>query len=142
MAGRITITIPDDLYNRLQAVKELLNVSGICQEAINYAVRIEEIKREKSPNMETLIRRLRTEKEAKFAELREQAVKDGMSDALELSYPDFLMMEESGDLTDETQSWFEDRRLKYIDSDDETLIYLDGWREGILNIWHEVRDKI
>lgn len=39
MAKRLNISISDDLYERLQAVKDNLNVSGVCQEAIEKAVK-------------------------------------------------------------------------------------------------------
>ncbi|MEH1779701.1 MAG: hypothetical protein V7L26_11410 [Nostoc sp.] len=44
MAQRITITLPDNLHERLQMFKESLNVSGVCQQAIDLAIQIEEIK--------------------------------------------------------------------------------------------------
>jgi post-segregation antitoxin (ccd killing protein) len=44
MAERITITIPDTLRARLQAVRKNLNISAVCQEAIEGVVNIEELK--------------------------------------------------------------------------------------------------
>lgn len=58
MAQRITITIPDSLHDRLQAVKDQINVSVICQEAIMQAVGIEEIKQKQISKIEMLLQRL------------------------------------------------------------------------------------
>jgi PHP family Zn ribbon phosphoesterase len=41
---RTTITLPKDLNERLKAVKSHINVSGICQKAIESAVIAEEAK--------------------------------------------------------------------------------------------------
>jgi len=59
VAQRITSTIPDDLHERLQVVKEGINVSGVCQRAIYLAIQIEEIKaRTDIPSMEKALARL------------------------------------------------------------------------------------
>ena len=39
MAKPLGITIPDGLYKRLQTVKNRINVSGVCQEAIEQEVK-------------------------------------------------------------------------------------------------------
>lgn len=43
MVQKVTITLPDDLSERLDAVKKTFNVSGVCQEAIRQEVAHQEI---------------------------------------------------------------------------------------------------
>lgn len=62
MTKRITITIPKELHDRLQAVKSDLNVSRECQKALNLVVQVEEIRRSDLPPMEKVIARLKIEK--------------------------------------------------------------------------------
>lgn len=145
MTERITITIPNDLHKRLQAVKDSLNVSGICQEAINLAVRIEEIKNEEPPNMDTLIKRLRLEKEKEIAESREAGITDGKQDAMELSYAEFRSLElhsKSGLMPDDLYGWLEHTRLQYIEIDYDKNAYLEGWAQGVLNVWEQAKNQL
>jgi hypothetical protein len=93
MTQRITITIPDSLHDRLQAVKDRINVSGICQEAIMHAVGIEEIKGQDVPETEKLLARLQKEKEKYEVGWREQGLKDGREDAHKLHYVEFLELD-------------------------------------------------
>lgn len=142
MAVRITVTIPDDLHQRLQIVKDALNVSRLCQEAIDNAVRIEELKRQESPSMNTLIERLKIEKQQHVAEWKEAGVEDGKKDALELSYEEFKGLEQNNSIDDEDLlGWIDDRHLQYTENPDREA-YLDGWLQGVLSVWNEVKNSL
>src|SRR5208337_3483900 len=99
MVQRITITIPDGLYERLQAVKDRINVSGICQEAIMQAVGIEEVKAQDLPEMEKLLAKLQAEKKQHEVILstqwRDRGFKEGLEDAHHIHYRDFIHLERS-----------------------------------------------
>lgn len=140
VAERITITLPDQLYERLQAVKGKLNVSGLCQQAIELAVTIEEIKIKDIPVKDKVIERLRLEKQVASREWRETGFTDGVEDAQELSYEDFRALEKDK-VSEETREWVEDKRIQYLENPDED-IYWEGWVEGALHFWNEIKDKL
>jgi histidinol-phosphate/aromatic aminotransferase/cobyric acid decarboxylase-like protein len=46
LSKRITIAVPESLFDRLQSVKHHFNISAICQEALDMAVTYEELKQQ------------------------------------------------------------------------------------------------
>ncbi len=142
MAERITITIPNDLHERLQAVKDALNVSRVCQEGLEAAIRIEELKREKSPNMDTLIEKLRIEKEQDVAKWKEQGVIEGKKDALDLSYSEFRDLESKQSITDDLTDWIEENHFENMEGFVDKDVFLEGWLEGVLSVWDEVKESL
>lgn len=140
VAERITITLPDQLYERLQAVKGKLNVSGLCQQAIELAVTIEEIKRKDVPVKDKVIERLRLEKQVVSKEWHETGFLYGMEDAQELSYENFRALEK-GEVPEEIREWVEDKRIQYLENPDED-IYWKGWVDGALHFWNEIKNQL
>lgn len=142
MAERITITIPENLHTRLQVVKDTLNVSRICQEALDTAIRIEELKREESPNMDTLIERLQIEKEQDTASWKEEGVIQGQKDALTLCYKEFKELESEQSISKDLTDWIKENHFQYMDSSIDEDAYLEGWLEGVLSIWDKVKESL
>ncbi len=156
MAQRITITLPDDLHERLQMFKESLNVSGVCQQAIDLAVQIEEIKvRTDIPAMEKAITRLRKEKQEASAKWKQTGFKDGLIDATEtLDYLTLKYIGEGGDIKksipgikNEPTVMMElqhDRWEGYYEEEDyfESEIYTQGWIEAVIHVWKEIKDQL
>jgi predicted transcriptional regulator len=137
---RITITVPDGLYERLQAVKVKLNVSRVCQNAIEQAVIIEEIKTKDVPIKDKVIERLRLEKQVASKEWHETGFTEGIEDAQELSYEDFQALEK-GEISEEVREWVKDKHFQYLENPDED-IYFKGWAEGVLHFWNEIKDQL
>ncbi|QSJ16899.1 hypothetical protein JYQ62_35445 [Nostoc sp. UHCC 0702] len=156
MAQRITITLPDNLHERLQMFKESLNVSGVCQQAIDLAVQIEEIKvRTDIPAMEKAIARLRKEKQEASAKWKQTGFKDGLIDATEeLNYLTLKYIGEGGNINKPIPGTkyeppvkmdLEHYRLeKYREEEDyfEPEIYTQGWIEGVIHVWKEIKDQL
>ena len=142
LAERITITIPDNLHKRLQVVKNALNVSGVCQEALEIAIRIEELKQEVSPNMDTLIERLQIEKQQDAEQWKEEGVIQGKNDASNLSYKEFKELESKQSITDDLTNWIEENHFEYMEGSIDKDAFLEGWLEGVLSIWDEVKELL
>lgn len=151
VAERITITIPDNLYERLQDVKENLNVSGVCQRAIEQAVQIEELKlRTDIPSKEKVILRLRMEKQEAGAKWKQIGFTDGVEDAQKLSYADlkfFGCIDDNGrplELDDISDGWISQERLSQHDDGFyfEWKAYKEGWVEGVIHFWEEIKNNI
>ena len=143
VAERITITLPNDLYKRLQTVKDKLNVSGLCQTTIERAVTIEEIKLKDIAVMDKVVERLRLEKQEANQEWKETGLSDGLEDAHELSYEDFRAIEKGG-ISSDHRYWVLQKNFNYdVQPDsDEFDVYLEGWTEGVLHFWDEIKNRI
>jgi len=163
MAQRVTVTIPDGLHERLKKVKDHLNVSRVCQEAIDYEVRLIEINSKEASGMEKLVDRLSLQAEQESKEWREQGVKDGQEGATNLDLADFRLFEkleygDSGvmriDLDNDfySSSVFDYIKERWLEADyyrenggpegDSKEAYLEGWVEGALSVWAEIKVKI
>jgi predicted CopG family antitoxin len=157
VAERITITIPDDLHKRLQVVKENLNVSALCQKAIEQAVRLEEIKMKDISVKGKVIERLRLERQKSEEEWLDCGKSDGLKDAEDLSYENFdqlwKLYESKNEIErygtwielhlfpEELQEFLQERINEYspkpiVDS------YLAGWIDGVTDFWDEIKDEI
>jgi len=83
---RLNISVPDDLYKRLDEVRDSLNVSAVCQEAL----RREISRREPMPSdvdvTEETIERLRSEKEDHERRSRDRGFQVGMEWARRAKY--------------------------------------------------------
>jgi hypothetical protein len=141
VAERINITIPNALSERLQVVKGRLNVSKICQQAIEKAVTAEEINAKDIPGRDKLIKRLRMEKEESIEAWKETGFTDGKQDAQELSYDDFQMLENDSEIPQETCDWVKENHFKYYERPHEES-YFEGWIEGVLSVWNDIKDEV
>ncbi len=156
-AERITVTIPRTLYQRLQVVKESLNVSGICQEAIERAVNLEEIKMKALSTKEKVIERLRLERQKSEEDWFEHGKTDGLRVAENLSYDNFEelcdLYQHKDDLEradcwvslrqfpEDCQDWLKDQMDEYSPKPNEQS-YLAGWIDGVTDFWDEIQGEI
>ena len=80
MIKRITISLPEELYDRLQAFKDDINVSSVCQKAITKIVERKEDFRKRikeSHEMKSILERLSTQKHESQGIVFELGEKDG-----------------------------------------------------------------
>lgn len=140
VAERITITLPGDMYKRLQVVKGNLNISGLCQGVIKQAIQIEEIKMKDVPVEEKVIERLRLEKQIAEREWKQTGFLDGQEDAQELSYEDFMALSRQF-ISEKIMERVHNKRIQFLENPDEE-IYLEGWVEGALHFWHRVKEQL
>ena len=172
MSYRVNISIPDSLHERLSRFKDQLNISKICQEAINHVVRIEEIKNEKASDMDSLVERLKEEELQYAKKFIEEGLEFGIKDAYGLSLEDllnisrfrsdvypyeiegsapFLPSEETIEALEEfvQREHFSDK--KYIQMDQTPGVgyrivpakyFIRGWVEGVLNVWDQAKEYL
>lgn len=87
--ARVNISIPDDLYNRLEEIRRgdaTLNVSAICQEALGREVARREPLPAEAEVSEEVLSRLRTEREEYEQTSRERGIKMGREWARRAKY--------------------------------------------------------
>jgi hypothetical protein len=87
MAQKVTVTIPDDLAKRLDAVKERFNVSRVCQEALTSEVFRQELASKENPTMKDVVERLKAEKEQYYRGCQDRGFEEGYQDAQTMSFP-------------------------------------------------------
>jgi len=99
MSQRINISIPIELYDRVKPFREKINMSKLCQEAIEKEVtKREEFDKRigQSPEIEEIIKRLRSEKMAFRDEVSDLGVSDGIVWAKIAHYRDIREAEMEG----------------------------------------------
>jgi len=141
MAERLTVTIPEELHKRLQFVKADLNISQICQAALDRAITIEELKKGELPEMTKLAERLKLEKIQADEEWRETGILQGKEDALEFSYEDFRILEKTKKIDENYIEYLNNKVIAFLENPNEEQ-FLSGWIEGVLSVWDQVKDTL
>jgi post-segregation antitoxin (ccd killing protein) len=171
MAQRTTITVPDELFKRLQKVKKDFNLSGICQKAIEREIYRQELTK-RDQTMQTAIERLRAEKDQHDQRYERDGFTEGCKDAKqEISYDEFLNLfakaKECAKVQrsrhrDSTQDKLSGHdfcsvvqasmlwkwlgkyvaELKKSNSDFNEDKYLEGWFKGVESVWEKIRPKL
>lgn len=157
MSERITLTVPDDLYARIQVVKGKLNMSAVFQKAIEKAVALEEIEMKALSTKEKVIERLRVERQKSEQDWFDCGKSDGLRDAENLSYDDFEQLwdlYESKYELERHNLWI---KLNQFPEDFHELLkermegyspkpnkesYLAGWIDGVTDFWDEIKGEI
>jgi hypothetical protein len=160
MSVRLSVTIPDELNERLKAVKDKINVSKICTTGIEQAVKFEELKSSDLPEIEKLTIRIKEEMIKDKGEDQQRGFNDGIKDAVEFSYKDFkrflhnlhtyklynLKNYESG-YEDGIDTIFdelapENTQIKRELEPNIDYAYEFGWMQGVFHVWGKVINKI
>jgi hypothetical protein len=162
VSRRLTIAVPESLYDRLQNVKQEINISGVCQEALEMAVTLKELTID-SDDRETLIERLRLERKGVLNQIKEQGFKFGQKSAHNLSYQDFQRLEQRKDITANLDAADFEDMWEFLNShkpqaemglDQDGLCsllvisehnkstFVKGWIEGVLSIWNDIKNQV
>ena len=92
MTQRLSISISESLYERLQKHKDNIKVSKICQQALEDVLIIEELKHE--ADVKKMTERLKIEKSNLLKYFKAEGIKDGMKDALEMDFQGLVAVEQ------------------------------------------------
>lgn len=157
MSKRINITIPDNLFERLEIVKEKMNVSAICQTAIESAVKTEEIKMSAMSKRESAIARLKIEAQNETDEWFQKGKRQGLEIAPDLSYTEFRQALEWHEAKYSTDGW----QISLLDlmshncfdsiidaakneecPDDMMESYALGGLDGIVEFWDSIQGEL
>lgn len=151
MAQRITIAVPEDLFERLQPFKDGLNISSICQEALESVISLEEAKVSAMSKRDKAIATLK--QQAK--NLRDEWFQAGKKSALEWSsdieYQCFIDVEsftaEGGDVSDLVYNFESCEWMDGWAKDDECPEtfkerYFSGIVEGLMEFWSDIKNEV
>ncbi len=158
MSQRINISVPDELYEKMQAFKDRLNISKLCQSVIHRAITIEELRDQTSEEIDRLAGSFKKEREEYGQAFREEGFKDGTRDAFRCDFqwmytiwthrdaesPEKLC--EMGS-TKDTREKVENEQLEtgldfFLCFDHVKDLYFKGWLEGFLDVWERVSQKM
>ena len=164
MSQRVTISIQDDLFDKLQTFKDRLNISRICQWSISEAISLEETKDKIAPDIENLAVRLRKEKQDICQKIRDEGFEDGIKDANEMGLEEIyiLQIHQDEESPKELFSWSATQRTRekierkpheegekikatffpFLFFDEVEDIYYRGWLDGVLFVWKQVRGEL
>jgi hypothetical protein len=163
MAKKITITVPDELYDKMKEWKSTLNFSRVFQNAISGMIQKKEALTTKIRNefdISSIVDRLKKEKIDYEFNIRECGKKDAIEWCKTAHYDElqyalswiapYQNPDEDEKLGDYFSSMF-DKHKKMLAAtgkkaqqcfNDFSEKYLKGWKEGVDLFWNEVKDKL
>jgi hypothetical protein len=158
MSQRINISVPDDLYQKMQSFKDSLNVSKICQDAIRREIMLKELREETVSDIDKLAASFQKERKVYGHGFWEEGFKDGTKDAFKTDFQwmytiwthrdaesddKLFEMGASKETTEKVQNEeFETDLGFFIDFDHIADLYYSGWVEGFLDVWGRVSKKL
>lgn len=150
MARKITLTVPDALYSKIDKWRTGFNLSRIFQDAVAEAISKKEAFQERLTeeySLPDIISRLKKEKAGWERSIKEQAEKAGSLWASRAHYEELLTAVNSS-----SEQLF---KLPQIQSQITETVQLIGtlpdvpestvqesWLKGVQNFWDSVRDKL
>ncbi|MFA5902697.1 MAG: hypothetical protein WC836_02095 [Desulfobacula sp.] len=157
MTQKITLSIPDFLYEKLEEWRASFNLSKLFQDALAEAIqRKEEFQRRISEDfdMAEIIKRLKQEKQNWEKKYYSLGKTEGIQWAKIAHYSDLLYVLKFKD----TYKLISDSKMseyfkKIYDSTNlsknrasepvnDELMFLDGWFKGVLEFWNQIKEKL
>jgi len=157
MARKVTVSIPDMLYEKMERWRRSFNLSKMFQDAVAEAIQKKEDfqKRiQEDLDLGDVIDRLRREKAQSEGDFFDTGKQDGVSWAKSAGYDDIMYALSWKDVErapfDRVLGPFflekiEASRLMDISSDainEYARIYIEGWKKGLEEFWEEIRNKL
>ncbi len=162
MTKKVTISVPEELYEKMAKWRSSLNFSKIFQKAIAGMIQSKEEFQKKIKtdlDISDIIERLKKEKLETEINYRENGKKDALEWFKTAHYCDILYAlkwvpndeptkdEKLGDYF--THLFSKNRVLSFatpynknFNMDDSLQKYIAGWKEGVQEFWNEIKDKI
>jgi Arc/MetJ-type ribon-helix-helix transcriptional regulator len=161
MSKKITVSVPDELHQKMNEWRESFNFSKIFQKAVsNMIQRKEEFQKRLRSNLDmaAIAERLRREKLASQTESSELGKKEGVKWARSAHYKELQYAlgwlpdknpqrnEVIGDYF--TELFANSHQLQgstlheNIESSEFIRNFLSGWKEGVDAFWNEIKDKL
>lgn len=157
MARKITLSIPDLLYDKMERWRRSFNLSKIFQEAVAEAIqKKEEFQKrlQEDHDLNSVIERLREEKAQSEGNFFVNGRRDGAMWAKSASYDDIMYALSWQDIdsatTDKVLGSFFQEKFKtdnLMDTQGNIIkeyarLYLTGWQRGLEEFWNEIKNKL
>lgn len=162
MGRRVTIAVPDGLFDRLQSVKRRFNISAVCQEALEMAVVAQELMINAADD-QNLVERLRAEKAVLMHKVEQEGFELGIRSSSKLSYQDFRHFERvypvaahlDADALEHLWDFLDfkayPQQVRLHDPDFAHLLEVDeksrvvfarAWVDGVLSVWQTLQKDV
>ena len=157
MAKKVTVSIPDMLYEKMERWRRSFNLSKMFQDAVSEAIQKKEDfqKRiQEDLDLGEVIERLRLEKAQSEGNFFDSGRQDGLLWAKSARYDDIMYAlswekYEQGHEDRILGSYFSEKihanKLMKIQSNavnEYARIYIQGWKKGLTEFWEEIKDKL
>lgn len=162
MVKRITISIPDDLAQELEAKKDAIpNISKVCADALRKELAVKTEAKEGVRSLSNVIERLRAERYEAVERWPQQGFKDGRRWAMDAHYKDLKWVVQYGPSMDRTDFWDFIRDLcnrspaamalwewigtQVKDDDARTVAnrqYWDAFFVGVRDLWKSIANDV
>lgn len=162
MSKKITISVPDDLYEKMKEWRSSFNFSKVFQNAmINLISTKESFQKRLNEEMDlsAIIERLKKEKLEVETNFLEKGKTEGVEWSKKAHYKDLQYAlswipgenpfkdERLGDYLTQTFSKYKRKvtstgRMAQSRFNEFTESFVDGWKEGVETFWNEVKDKL
>jgi hypothetical protein len=162
MSRKVTISVPDDLYDQMSKWRSSFNFSKIFQQTIRGVIRKKESFQKlitDEIDLSAIVDRLKKEKQEIEKNFREIGKLDSLEWIKTAHFKDIHYVlnwqPPVNPFTDETLGEYfahalkRDRlkkrfNLSHIQDNfhEFTVKYLDGWKEGVHDFWNEIKDKL
>ncbi len=149
MSRKITISVPDFLYQKIDAWRQSFNLSRIFQEAISEAIKKkEEFQKRISEdfNIPEIIERLKKEKFESEDTWHRKGERSGLEWARRAHYLDLknvlrqpveAFAGHGGSLRDYFKRTFQQEKPGQY-----RKFFLSGWKHGVSDFWNIIKDKL
>lgn len=164
MSKKITVSVPDDLYEKMREWRSTFNFSKVFQHAMaNMIQKKENLQKKISEEIDlsAVIDRLKREKMEFESNIVENGKKDGVEWSKTAHYSEIqyalnwdpetsehpVKDERLGDYFTQVFNHYRERlaatgRQAQSRLNEMSKKYLDGWKEGVELFWNEVKDKL
>lgn len=168
MVKKVTLSVPDELFDKMQKWKRSFNFSGIFQRAITQAIENKENYRERIErkiSMTELIERLREEKMENDAiwldvgrEEGEGWIQNAHYDEIKIvintpgsEIPKQELMQHNDWQVDYFNSLMRESFIHVMEGEEiydfdydgkEYELFERGWKEAVVDLWEEIKDKV
>jgi hypothetical protein len=157
MARRVTVSIPDMLYEKLEKWRESFNLSKMFQDAVMEAIQRKEDFQKRireDLDLHAIVERLRQEKARSEGNFFESGRRDGLLWARSAHYDELMYAVAWTDLDNAARDrilggFFQERVENNtlleagVEGNGESFrIYVKGWKNGVEQFWNEIREKL
>lgn len=149
MSQKITLSIPDLLYEKLADWRSSFNLSRLFQEALTEAIqKKEEFQKRVAEDfdMKDIIKRLKQEKQNWEKKYFHLGWAEGLRWARLAHYTELLHVLNCKDMyqlaTDAEMKDYFNHSCPTPDQPNSLSIYMDGWHKGVMEFWNHIKEKI
>lgn len=157
MARKVTVSIPDMLYEKMERWRRSFNLSKMFQDAVTEAIqKKEDFQRRIQEDLDLgeVIDRLRKEKAQSEGDFFDAGKRDGVLWGKSAGYDDIMYALAWENLNNAPWdnvlgAYFSEKiegsRLMAHHEDtvnDYARLYINGWKRGLHEFWEEIKDKL